>query len=129
MISSTSPIMWICAAVFGAVSAFLAHRQKRNPYLWFAIGFFFGILGVFSIFFSGNTRKKEPTTPREPIYTILGPSDKFWYYVDADHKQQGPVSRDAIFTQWKEGKLNGSTYVWHEELSEWKALKDYISCV
>lgn len=123
-----SPLMIVSAIVIGSLSSYLAYRRGRNPYGWFAIGFLFGILGVFAIFFAAG-KKKAPMAADvkpEPIFYIDGPADKFWYYLDSMQKQLGPMSRDALTSAWKEGKVNLTTYVWHEEMADWKPLKETL---
>lgn len=121
-----SPLMVVSAVVIGGVSAYLAYKRGRNPYAWFAIGFFFGIFGIFAIFFASGKKKPIPIPKLEPVLTIQGPTDKFWYYLDPLNQQQGPMSRDAITIAWKEGKVDLSTFVWHEEMTDWKPLKDTL---
>lgn len=123
-----SPLMLISAFVFGLLSSFLAYKRGRNPYLWFFLGFLFGIFGIFAIFFATGEKKRAPHSERkgEPVFSIHGPLDKFWYYLDPSHQQQGPMSRDALNNAWKEGKIDSSTYVWNEEMTEWKPLKEMI---
>lgn len=119
----------LSALASGLISACLAYKRGQSPYRWFAIGFIFGIFGIFALFFtSGN--QQQPTaiseTKLEPVFSIHGPTDKFWYYLDPTQQQQGPMSRDALSTAWKEGKVDASTLVWHEELTDWKPLKEMI---
>jgi hypothetical protein len=117
--------MLLVAAVIGSISAYLAFNRGKNPYLWFAIGFLFGVLGVFAMFFSSSKKKPLPA-PKQPALRLEGPVDKFWYYLDPAHVQQGPMSKDALTQAWKLGKINPSTYIWHEELPEWKPLKESL---
>ncbi len=121
-----SPVMLLTAAVMGTLSAYLAKKRGKNPYLWFALGFFFGIFGIFALFFTSGAKKIPTQMPKQPVLRIEGPSDKFWYYLDPTHNQQGPMSRDALTEAWKSGKIDLSTFVWHEELPEWKPLKDTL---
>lgn len=122
-----SPLMIVSATFMGGVSAYLAYKRKKNPYLWFIVGFLFGLLGIFAIFFATSRKKPAPVVPKpEPVLTIQGPTDKFWFYLDPDNRQNGPMSRDSLTTAWKEGKLNLSTYVWHEEMPDWKPLKETL---
>ncbi len=121
----TPPIL-ITSAIVGALSAYVAHRRGLNPYAWFALGFLFGIFGVFAIFFAGKSKPQTPPVAVEPTFIIDGPSDKFWYYLDPQNERQGPMSREAITHAWKSGKVNLATYVWHEELAEWKPLKNCL---
>lgn len=121
-----SPLMMIGAVGMGISSAYLAYKRGRNPYAWFAIGVLFGIFGLFAIFFVGGQKKIAPPPRPEPVLKIHGPSDKFWFYLDLAQQQQGPMSLDALTAAWKEGKLDLATYVWHEELPDWKPLKETL---
>jgi hypothetical protein len=114
--------MTIAALIAGLGSAYLAHKRGRNPLLWFAIGTLFGIFGVFALFFAPTQKKK----PAAPVWVIDGPKDKFWYYVDPNRATQGPISHDALTLAWKEGKITPATFVWHEDLTDWKLLKDTL---
>ena len=124
-----NPLMFVSATVIGSFSAYLAHKRGRNPYLWFSVGFLFGIFGIFAIFFA--TRQKEKTlknpVKKEPVYTISGPRDKMWYYLDAQHTQQGPMSHDALLKALKETKINETTHVWNEEMTDWQRLKEILT--
>ncbi|MBM3183849.1 MAG: DUF4339 domain-containing protein [Chlamydiae bacterium] len=126
-----SPLTLIIAFFTGLLGLYFARKRGRNPYAWFFIGFFFGVLGVMVIFFAPNPKKKSASvaeTPKEvPLPTIQGPSDKFWYYLDPTHQQIGPMSFEALKTAWQDGKVSLTTYVWHEELPEWKLLKDCVT--
>ena len=121
-----SPFMLVTAAFMGVVSAYLAAKRGKNPYLWFVLGFSFGIFGIFAIFFASMSKKAQKPLPRQPVYQLDGPSDKFWYYLDPSHTQQGPMSRDALLTAWRAGKVNLSTLIWHEELTDWKPLQESL---
>jgi hypothetical protein len=129
MVNSFFIASLIFSTVFGAFSGFLAWKQGKNPYVWFVVGFVFGIFGIAAIFFLPIVRKKAPLEPvaRVPLQVILGPKDKFWYYLDANHQQQGPMSYEGLKTALKEAKLGLSSYVWNEELPEWKPLQELIS--
>lgn len=120
-----NPLMFFMAVFIGIISAYLASKREKNPYLWFAIGFLFGIFGIFAIFFIGS-EKKSPQKAKQLVYRLEGPSDKFWYYLDPSDAQQGPMSRDAVLTAWRTGKIDASTYIWHEDLPDWKPLKESL---
>lgn len=119
--------------LFGAISAYMAHRRERNPYVWFFAGFVFGIFGALAIFFAPPKKKPSVSLALEPamgetiLPTIQGPKDKFWYYLDPSNQQQGPMSYSALNSAWKEGKVSLSTFVWNEDFSDWKILKDILS--
>ncbi len=108
-------------------SAYFAHKRGRNPYLWFFLGGVFGIFGLMAIFFAPRNRPKPlPPIKLEPQPYLVGPVDKFWYHLDPSHQQQGPMSYQAITKAWKEGKIKPSTYIWHEELVDWKPLEEIV---
>ncbi len=115
-----------CSFLVGSLSAYLAHRQGKNPYKWFLIGFLFGTLGIIAIFLAPKSKRTKKLPVPKPEPRIVGPRDKFWYYLDADHQQMGPVSFVALNRDWKEGKLPSATFVWHEELPNWKPLHELI---
>ncbi|MDE3045192.1 MAG: DUF4339 domain-containing protein [Verrucomicrobiota bacterium] len=122
----------LASTAVGLLSAYIAHRRGRNPLGWFAIGFFFGLLGILAIFFAPPSRKeKEKEMPSQPIKPVpkpylFGPINKFWYYLDPSHQQVGPMSYEAVSNAWKEGKISPKTFVWNEDLEEWKPLQDLI---
>ena len=119
-----SPLTIAAASLIGTLAAYMARRRGKNPYLWFALGFFFGVLGIIAFFLGSKPKPKEPLAPPEPVFALKGPIDKFWYYLDAESRQKGPMSKDALTAAFKAGHLNLNTYVWNEELPEWKLLKD-----
>ncbi len=88
-----TPLTILAALLTGALGAYLAHRRGRNPYIWFCIGSFFGILVRLrsSSPQKKNSPKAKPGSPKEerPLQTIQGPSDKFWYYLNPEHQQVG----------------------------------------
>lgn len=117
----------VASSFVGLLSAYLANRRGRNPFGWFAIGFFFGLFGILAIFFIPPSKKEEiAIAPIEPKPYLFGPIHKFWYYLDKTHQQIGPMSYDALSRAWKEGAIPPSTFVWNEDLEEWKPLQDLI---
>ena len=120
----------LSGCVFGTLSCYFAHKREKNPYLWFFLGFIFGIFGIMAIFFAPMSSKKEAlpegTIPQTVVLTISGPKDKFWYYLDSAHQQQGPMSYEALTLRWRETKISPSTFVWNEELPDWKPLQEFL---
>jgi hypothetical protein len=126
-----TPLTVLAALLTGALGAYLAHRRGRNPYIWFCIGSFFGILGAFAIFFAPSRKKvlarlQPETAPELWTPKIQGPSDKFWYYLNPEHRQIGPMSLDGLTNAWRQGKISLTTYVWNEELPDWKPLQELV---
>jgi hypothetical protein len=130
-------LIFFATLATGALCAYLAHRAGSNFYIWFFIGFMFGILGVFGAFtlLAISSRKKKLPKYEQKIsipslsapQTIQGPSDKFWYYLNPEHKQVGPMSLVGLTNAWQQGKISLTTYVWNEELPGWKPLQDLIT--
>ena len=119
-----TPLQIVFALIFGTAAAYLAKRNQKNPYTWFFIGFFFGLIGLFFLFFLPKMRR--PRQLPNPGPAFRGPSDKLWFYLDPTHKQVGPVSAKAIGEALQKGNLSTDSYVWHEELSDWKRVKEFI---
>lgn len=127
-----TPTSIIIGIIFGMIAGYLAFQRKRNPYLWFFLGFTFGIFGIFALIFSPKKkrgRKRGQTTKRKepPELLVGGPVDKFWFYLDPSHKQVGPVSHSTIAKAFHQGQISKTTYVWHENLNEWKKLEELIT--
>jgi hypothetical protein len=124
------PLILGSAALAGLLAAYIATRRDRNPYFWFMIGFVFGLVGVMAIFIAPDPNKKteaeEVASQKEPEPYIEGPIDRFWYYLDSMRQQKGPMSHDALTQAWKKGEISPNTYVWHEQLSDWKELQELI---
>ena len=113
----------------GLLSAYLAAKRDKNPYVWFFIGIFCGLLGVITMFFAfPKKQKKKSPTVQEPVFEeiLIGPSDKFWYYLDVSHVQKGPMSFSALSKAWKQGTITPQTFVWQEEFPDWKPLQECI---
>ncbi len=123
----------LCVAVAGAC-AYYAKRQGRSPVAWFVLGLLFGIFALFVLFFlpmvrlflAKRARKKNMQVQKSEapsVFTWKIDScglDKMWYYVDRENKQRGPMSFQAFKKAREEGDVLSSTYVWNEDLSDWK---------
>ena len=119
----------LAGAFSGIITAYIAHRKERNPLPWFFVGFIFGLIGLLFFFFLPRAKKKEtPITLQKigPQPYLFGPADKFWYFLDKDHAQVGPMSYSALSDHWKKGSIHPTTFVWHEELTDWKPLQELI---
>jgi hypothetical protein len=118
----------LVSSIAGLISGYLAYRRGKSPIFWFFIGLLFGFFGVFALFFSTNKRKQSSPSPqaKRPEPYLFGPSNKFWYYLDATNTQVGPMSYNGMANAWKQGVLPPSAFVWHEDLAEWKPLQELI---
>lgn len=112
---------WI---LLGLACSHFANKRGRNPYTWFFIGMFLGVFGLLLLFVLPIKKDDvevivEPIPPpppeeKEPII------QRFWYYLDNENKQFGPMSFEALKTASTEGKVTPNTYVWNEDLENWK---------
>ncbi|MBM3201000.1 MAG: DUF4339 domain-containing protein [Chlamydiae bacterium] len=133
--------IWFC---LGCISAYVAHKKKKNPYLWFFIGFFLGLIGLIILFLT--PQKKEvsapslvmasaypsPATPEDFPAEIAMPKTRIptnpkihWYYIDSHKVSQGPLNLDQIKCAYTKGVINASTLIWNEEIENWILLKDF----
>lgn len=126
--------------VIGCLTAYYAKRQGRNPYLWFMIGFLFGIFAPLVLFYlsfiknTGDTNgmpgmtvsnpdpelEKSPELHSKDEQKLREEEEKLWFYLDQSHQQMGPVSIIALRELWNRGQLGLNTYVWTEGMQEWQ---------
>lgn len=112
-------LFWILC---GTACAYYAKKREKNPYLWFFIGIFAGIFGLLILFFM--PQKKQVVIVKEaPPAAPTAPS-KFWYYLDAQNTTLGPISELKLQAEFKEGRISSSTYVWNEDMENWKRLEE-----
>ncbi|KPK32696.1 MAG: hypothetical protein AMS24_03330 [Chlamydiae bacterium SM23_39] len=106
--------------ILGIITAYFAKKINKNPYLWFSIGMIFGIFGLIIIFLMSlkNIKNSKSNIKHHPIE-----DSKLWYYLNND-KSQGPHSLTKLIDLFHEKKVFLNTYVWNEELEDWKHLKD-----
>ncbi|MBI3508772.1 MAG: DUF4339 domain-containing protein [Chlamydiia bacterium] len=114
------------ACLAGLLTGYLARQSGKNGMKWFFIGALFGYLLLPIFFFPFGQKKQRRKRAPKKVYSIEGPAHKFWYYIDPSQNQLGPMSYSALVNAWKEGKIGPATYVWHEELPEWKPLQELI---
>ena len=48
----------------------------------------------------------------------------FWYYLNGEEKNIGPMSTTKLHSLYKSGTIGQLTYIWNQEFEEWKQLKD-----
>jgi hypothetical protein len=144
--------MLLMNAVFlfliGVCTAYYAQQKGRSPFLWFLLGFGFGIFAPLVLFFisyfTNKSKTEEPTMtvslPDPVLENKVSPSEiethtqtavelqpdenKLWYYLDAQHQQMGPVSIIALREMWQVGTLNLKSYTWSEGMNEWKRVDE-----
>lgn len=137
-------ILWILT---GLATGYLAYRRGRDPYIWFALGIFFGILAILVLVLlpptkmeeeemAANERAEEITEGRErqlkeqekqenaPDLLPQSVETKEWFYLDKAKQQQGPISFYSLNALWENGEVDPRSYVWTEGMPEWKKIQD-----
>lgn len=120
----------------GLGTAYFANQRGRDPYLWFAIGLFFGLFGLVFLFLlpiANDTEEKRKIDDQDEETLLLDPDVqsntvdfkfKEWFYLDQSQAQKGPVSFVFIKSLWDDGKINSNTYVWADGMEKWKKIEE-----
>jgi hypothetical protein len=131
----STEVLVVVSLINAGLCALVAHRQERNPYLWFAVGFFIGLFGVALLAFipkqqnpkTGDKRNKDSQVPPNPITSgpiTFEPEVYNWYYIDADKQTVGPISQEKLNQRRLSGAVSDKTFVWNESMIDWKRLKE-----
>lgn len=118
--------MWV---LFGLACAYYAKERGRKPMHWFFIGLFLGIIGLILLFILPslkNIQKKILTAAAVPPPSIPDKLQKLWYYLDGNNEQFGPMSFTALKRAKDEEKISSQSYVWNEEMDNWKKYEEAI---
>lgn len=128
--------LFFVSALFGAVCSYLAHKKQKNLYLWFAIGFCFGIFGFIFLFFLTLSQSKQKILitkqmdlqkKEDPLSLLSLYADNLWYYVNENNEAIGPISHNLLKERFQKGKISLSSLVWNEKLSSWKKMQDLLA--
>lgn len=120
----------------GFSTAYFAYQRGRNPYAWFMIGVFFGLLGLLFVFLlpvvnANEAELNERGNDSQEVLTLLPSREthdflvKDWFYLDSQNKQEGPISFAILNKILEEGKIQKSTFVWCEGMGDWKRIEDF----
>lgn len=127
-------VSWITLLIwflFGCATAHFAKQRGRDPFSWFFIGLLLGAIGLCLVFIFPKRQVAAQTvqTP-EPVDLLpelpLEHKNKFWYYLDGANAQVGPMSFEALFREFKSGKVKSQTHVWNENLEQWTPLSVFV---
>ena len=108
-------VVW---ATIAHICARIAVRKNRNPTAWFIFVFLFGVLALIALYFLPPKEKAIPA-PIPPSPAL----QKLWYYLGKENKQYGPMSFAALKEAYFHKKLVPSTFLWQEEMDNWKSLE------
>ncbi len=120
--------------LMGVSTAYFAQQRGRNPYIWFAIGIFFGLLGLLFVFLlpivNVNEEMNDSIAEKESFVPLLSQKShefliKDWFYLDSQNKQQGPIPFNALKKMFEGEELKRNTFVWSEGMSDWKKIEEF----
>ncbi|MCK4934208.1 MAG: DUF4339 domain-containing protein [Simkaniaceae bacterium] len=138
-------VLFLSWIILGVLCLRIARKKNRHPVGWFFIGFSLGIFGVILLLILPRKKKKvlSPNIAGIPTQTAnksmeevthssysLNPPindpemSKYWYYLDKDSTEQGPISFDALNRQYQTQDLPATTYVWSEDMDNWKKINE-----
>lgn len=112
-------LILLVSIIFGIICSRIAQKKSRNKHVWFINGILFGIIGVLIIFFL-----KPVKIIQENVKKIEIKDDNFWYFINGEEKQIGPISLNKLFDHFQNGNISENTMVWNDTLTDWKKLKD-----
>lgn len=113
----------IKSALMGIASAYFANRLKKDPYIWFLLGFLFGLISlVILLILDIIKKKKSPSPQKKRVDDII--DSRFWYYLSNDKTTLGPLSLCRLKDLFSENKISPNTYVWAEDFKDWTLLKN-----
>jgi energy-coupling factor transporter transmembrane protein EcfT len=107
------------------LTAHFAKKRGRNPLTWLFLTFIFGIFATITLFILPKVVEKPIRQPLRP--PLIKRSDawlKHWYYLDNNHKQQGPYEFPDFIKNWKNKTICEKSMIWGEGMDEWKRLAD-----
>jgi len=124
-------IIWF---LIGAACGYFALSRGRDPYIWFAIGIFFGVFGMIALFLLPPVKaeenqelptpeKTEPVSVAEPLPITVsveeGYQSKLWFYIIPSLPQVGPITFEDLKKMWKDEIINSTTFVWSAGMESW----------
>lgn len=136
-------VLWM---LMGVATSYLASQRGRDPYIWFAIGIFFGLLAMLALILLPPVKSEEEREidrkneeiverrekqleeeERQENAPDLQPQSveaKDWFYLNKAGQQQGPLSFYLLNELWEGGEVTERSYVWTEGMSDWKRIVD-----
>jgi len=112
-------LCWVC---FGIACSKIARKKNRSTSIWFFLGLFFGLIALVIVYFLKPLKIITKKTPSALIPVFK--DNNYWYYLDDERKQIGPMSLKGLFDNYLMGKISESTFVWNDTMENWEKLKE-----
>jgi len=142
----------VIPSLLGVVCYYTAKGQGRNPKVWGALGFFFGIFAIIALLILPKKENKLSNPLKEPCAKDLKihnesaasiednenfdfPRQKRlsanrtldWYYIDPSvgNAIKGPYKIKEFREEIQKNKLDCNGYIWCEEFDQWSLISDF----
>ncbi len=115
--------------LIGLLCSYFAVKRGRDPYVWFAIGMVFGLLGLITLFLLSPLNSPEDIQQEGLQVADDSPSDykniqeKQWFYAIVNQPVVGPIDFAALKELWKNGAINRSVFVWTDGMEQWSTIE------
>jgi hypothetical protein len=122
-------VIWL---LIGGATAYFAQQRGRDPFIWFMIGMFLGLLGLLLVFLLPSLEEpdQEAEGHEEHLVESQVPAKthdyliKDWFYLDALRQQQGPMRFEILKKIWEQGSISENSYVWCEGMKQWEKIEN-----
>ncbi|QZA59106.1 DUF4339 domain-containing protein [Candidatus Rhabdochlamydia porcellionis] len=122
-------LLYITISLFwGWITARFAQKKGLNPKKWYIAGVLFCALAFIAVLFRRKKNLKIPDPVHKPALIPIHPlqRENLWYYLDETGQQFGPINFQALANAWEDEKIKEESYVWNEDLGDWKKFKEII---
>lgn len=134
-------LVFVFNIIWGVACMYFAKKRGRtDPTSWFLLGFLFAIFAFAVLMLlpskpqemqlaaetkAVTAQTKEAQTQRlEPPVLTTTLEKRDWFYLDQNHKQQGPIDLNTLKLNRSSGLITDKTLMWSEGMLDWKQLED-----
>ncbi|PWU16321.1 MAG: hypothetical protein C5B45_00695 [Chlamydiae bacterium] len=125
-----SLLFYITISLFwGWITARCAQKKGLNQRNWYIAGVLFCVLAFIMVLFQRKKDLKilDPVVHKPQFIPIhLSQRENLWYYLNKTGQQLGPISFQDLTSVWENKKIQEESYVWNEDLEDWKRLKEVL---